>query len=147
MSGFKAKITNTDALKRALLRHQREKAQQLRAGLRAGAQYLLDRSLILVPRMTEDLANSAKVRVRGSGFDVQATAGYGTDYAVEVHENPEWAHGEQFNIKHADAIALAPPDDPFYFKRGPLEQSKFLETPLIDDRREIAMSIVEQMHK
>jgi hypothetical protein len=64
--------------------------------------------------------------------------GYTAAYAVYVHENLEAAHGQMYNAKYADEIAMTRamkaakiPKGSFteWHDRGPNQQAKFLEQP------------------
>lgn len=96
-----------------------------RALKRAGA-LIMRESQKEVPVDTNILKPSAFIRPKGSGFKTEVHVGYsGTDYAIWVHEDLSKAHGEAFNIKHADDIAkgLEKP-------RGKGQKAKFLEDPV-----------------
>ncbi len=88
------------------------------AGMHNAGQELLERSLAVVPRLTEALANSAELSVK----DGEAVVSYTSPYAVAQHEDP--------TLKHASG-----------------KQAKFLEGPLdqLDLDGHIGMSLRKVM--
>lgn len=141
--------------------------RHLERGLvRAGAM-LLRESKEYVPVQLGDLKASQEIRKEGAGLRTVVTIGYfGVEYAAYVHEipNPPHAHGQEFNIKHADEIARAgrwssslkthrTTFKPYgkmgtaaggMFPRGPKQQYKYLERPLREKRAEVLRIIREE---
>jgi hypothetical protein len=76
----------------------------------------------------------ARIKAVGKKYGVDepppsVVVGYATDYALYVHEDLTKAHGEAFNVKHADEIAAGTEHS-----RGPNQQAKFLEQPARQNR-------------
>lgn len=111
--------------------------QDVERGIDAASKYVLLESLNIVPVENGDLARSGFQRKEGSGFRTVGIAGYGTPYAVYVHEDLEAAHGEMFNSKYAADIINGEETS-----RRPQERSKFLEW-VIENRQEEISNIVE----
>jgi hypothetical protein len=131
-----------------------------RALFKAGF-YIQRMSQEIVPVETGNLKAGAFTRKEGEGFKRVVIVGYVADYALYVHENQDAAHGEAFNLKHADELAAGNRRDPktgqytgtswytvtritpdgsvkefrLQFKaRGPDQTASFLSIPIIRDR-------------
>jgi hypothetical protein len=115
--------------------------------LKAG-HFLQRESMKIVPIDEDKLRGSAYTLPVGTGWNRDVAVGYTASYAVYAHEiiNPgldytnaeqstHYAHGRQFNIKHAAKIAKKWKH--YYPGRGPNEQAKFLEKPFREKRLEI----------
>lgn len=106
-------VTKKGNMEKALEAFTRKLAIKLQAGLLAAGEVLLQEGDKLVPRDTEALVDSGKVRVLDVGLNTEISVGYGNpeidevrfskrrnkfehkrphDYAVEVHEDPEAVH-------------------------------------------------------
>lgn len=100
-------------------------------GMKTAADHLLTESQKLVPIDTGALAATGQVVVQEAGIEkTTIDVSYGSeavDYAWHVHENPLAAHGEAFNIKHADEIASGK-----HHLRRPEETFQFLAIPAND---------------
>lgn len=96
-------------------------AKGFRAGLIQAGAFLQRESMKIVPIKTGDLRESADTQWEGSGFDTVVTVGYGTDYALYVHENLEARH-------------------------KPGKEAKFLEKPLREKRDRMIEIIAEGEH-
>lgn len=132
-------------------------------GLIDAGSFLQGESMKIVPVQTGYLRASAFVRKVGPGHVI---VGYAAAYAAYVHENPNAAHGQAFNIKHAERISRANTRLTFtegeplqsgvtrrvsgqksgtrrstYFNRGPNQQYKFLEKPA-RERRDDMLRII-----
>lgn len=146
-----AKVEGVKEIKEALAEIKHMHAQGLARGLVRAGLWLQRESMLLVPVLTGQLKNSANTRQEGSGFEVSVVVSYGTTYAVYVHEDLEAAHGAAFNQKYAEKIAWAAKSRSkqaskarkYYFKRGPNQQAKFLETPLRTGRDKMRKMVVE----
>lgn len=118
-------------------------AAKVSRGLKKGGLHLQRKSQEICPRQLGTLVNSAFTRnVGGIGFDTDIIVGYTVDYATIVHEDLTRAHGEEFNIRHAEEIAAAEGTPRStarggMFRRGENQQAKFLERPARDERRAI----------
>lgn len=135
-------------------------------GLLKSANMIMRESLKIVPVQTGFLKSSWDIRKHGSGLRAKVLAGYfGVYYAPYVHEipNPPHAHGQEFNIKHAEELARAglwksslkthrTTWKPYgfagtaaggMFPRKPKEQYKFLERPA-RERTSDVLRIVRQ---
>jgi len=122
-------------------------------GLMKGGRFIQARSMNIVPVQLGTLKASAGTRnVGGRGFDADVVVFYNTEYAVFVHEDMTKAHGKEFNIKHADAIAAAA-GTPMgtakggMFPRGENQQAKFLERPVREDRSEVLKIVADEARK
>lgn len=99
-------------------RHQKATAKGLAVGLYRAGLFLQRESQKIVPIEYDVLRPSAFTRKEGDGFNVEVIVGYGTDYAVYVHENLE--------AKHA-----------------PGKQAKFLSTPLTEKRGDMQKIVIQ----
>ncbi len=128
--------------------------------IRAGY-YIQRESMKIVPILTGNLRGSAFTRFSGTGLQTRVQVGYTAAYAIFVHEILEYAHGSEFNAKHREKIARlnytkvvayqgptkrgAPTkktktikvEHPYYFNRGPRQQSKFLSSIITSHYYEI----------
>lgn len=107
-----------------------------KARLTRAALFLQRESMKIVPVDKGNLKGSAFTRVFGTGFSTNAAVGYTAAYAPYVHENPDAAHGADFNKKHAVEIAAGTMSN-----RGENQQYKFLEKPAKQHRRKILKMI------
>ncbi len=105
-------------IKRAVAHHQDATAKGLRVGLYNAGLFLQRESQKYVPVEFGTLKASATTRMEGEGLDSAVIVGYGTDYAVYVHE--------LVRNKHA-----------------PGKFAKFLSYPLIMKRDRIAEIVKE----
>jgi hypothetical protein len=99
----------------------------------------------MVPVQTTTLKGSAFTKIEMVGSRPSVVVGYATGYALIVHENPDAAHGEAFNIKHADRIARARKDHPIWFKRGKNQQYKYLERPFRQLRKRLIKLVTDEV--
>lgn len=117
------------------------------AGLGGGALFLQRESQRIVPVQLGNLKNSAGSRVEiTAGGKISAIVFYTAAYAVYVHENPNAAHGRDFNQKYASEISAAKGTKGGtarggLFNRGPNQQYKFLERPAREKRKEIVLIV------
>ena len=137
------------------------------AGLRLAGLFLQRESQKIVPVQTGHLKNTAFTRKTGQRLMTDVTVGYTAKYATYVHEDLDKAHGQAFNVKHADEIANAgkwssslktkkttfkPKKDlkkgtaaSGMFPRGENQQAKFLETPGKQKRLEMLAIIAAEI--
>lgn len=128
---------------------QREKVHRkaIAAGLGGGSLFLQRESQKIVPVQLGNLKNSAGSRVEVSaGGSISAIVFYTAAYAVFVHENPDAAHGRDFNQKYSSEIASSKGSKQGtarggLFNRGPNQQYKFLERPAREKRKEIVLIV------
>ena len=113
-------------------------------GLKIAGLHLQRESQKIAPVQLGNLKNSAFTRASGSGLKTDVIVGYTAAYAAYVHEDPDKAHGEDFNVKHAAEIVHAKANnlkaataEGGMFKRGPNQQYKFLEKPAREHRTEL----------
>ncbi len=141
-----AKLTNVTGLNSVLQNLSKAKtvlAAGVGRGLKKGGLHLLKATDKYTPVQLGNLRNSKFVRnVGGSGFDVDVIVGFTADYAAVVHEDMEKAHGEKFNIRHAEEIAAAAGTPRGtakggMFARGEHQQAKFLERPAREEKKRI----------
>ena len=116
----------------------------LERGLKKGGSLLQAESQKIVPVQLGDLQGSAFTRQLGSGLRTDVVVGYTTEYAAYVHEDPDKAHGREFNRKHAAEIAHAKENNlkaataqGGMFERGENQTFKFLEKPAKSERKKI----------
>lgn len=128
-------------LQKELVSYSKRKKAGLRAGLRAAAEFLLEKSLEIVPRQTGKLAKSGYVKEIKTRSLPTFVVGYKAEYAIHVHERLDLAHGSEFNKKHADKINYYKDKHPVWFMRGSREQAKFLEQPARDHRQTLRQII------
>ena len=128
-------------------------ARGIERGLVKGGKHLQATSQKIVPVQMGVLKASAFTRnVGGSGAKADIIVGYTADYAVYVHEDLTKTHGKEFNIKHADEIALATGTKigtakGGMFLRGENQQAKFLERPAREERRTILRIVANEARK
>lgn len=128
-------------------------AAGVQRGLTKGGLYLQAKSMDIVPVQLGTLKATAFTRnVGGQGFNADIVVGYNTDYAVFVHEDLTKAHGQEFNIKHADEIAAAAGTPRGTAKGGMFprpenQQAKFLERPMRQYRREIIGIVADEARR
>lgn len=136
-------ITGVDTVIRNLTKAGSKLAAGTAKGLKRGGLFLQRESQKIVPVQLGTLKGTAFTRnMGGSGFRTDIVVGYTSEYAVFVHEDLEKAHGERFNIKHAQEIAAAKGTargaaKGGMFRRGKNQQAKFLEKPAREKRSEI----------
>jgi len=115
-------------------------------GLTNAGRFLQRKSQEVVPVQLGTLKNTAFTRnVGGTGFRADIIVGYTAEYAAVVHEDLTKAHGEEFNVKHAEEIASATKKQKTaeggMFPRGKNQQAKYLEGPMRMFRRELLTKI------
>lgn len=129
-----------------LERHSRKLVKAERKGLKKAGGWLQAESQQIVPVWTGNLRGSAFTRSLGTLFKPVVEVGYEAAYAIYVHENPNAAHGAEFNTKHATKIA-ANPGHKYYFNRGANQQYKFLERPFREGQATIQRIIRMEIEK
>lgn len=87
-------------------------------GIKSAGEELMERSLAVVPRLTEALADSAELSVKG----MEATVSYTSPYAVKQHEDQR--------LKHPAG-----------------KQAKYLEGPLDSGRIELHAKVGTELRK
>ena len=140
-----SKVTNSGKLLENLTALHNRLAARLVPALAAGAQELLDRSLDLVPRDTEALADSGHKRQIGSGLQTQFIVGYGS--LGDVFGIRLSLHGStagQLVSRHPYDYASVVHED-MEMKHDPGQQAKFLEQPLYMNQREIIVAINQSL--
>ena len=137
------KVTGMQGVLRKLSSAKGVIASNVGRGLKKGGLHLLAATDKYTPVQLGNLRNSKFCRnVGGFGFDVDIVVGFTANYAATVHEDMEKAHGEKFNIRHAEEIAAAAGTPRGtakggMFMRGEDQQAKFLERPAREERRPI----------
>jgi len=134
-------------------------------GLRSAGLFLQHKSQEIVPVYLGPLKASARTKRTGTGLNTDVTVSYGTEYAVKVHEIPNYpnpygppvAHGREFNIKHAAEIAAASAtikkgrkktaEQKYFRLRGENQQWKFLEKPAREFRTEMSKIVLDRVQK
>lgn len=123
-------------------------------GLKKAGLYILQEAQELVPVDKGDLRRSGFTRAKGKGFQTEVRTGYTDAKAVEVHENLDYRHGEEFNKAYIytttdskgrkqhnwtpEAIARGYHTVMKPHPRRPQEQAKFLERPVREKQATIA---------
>jgi hypothetical protein len=85
-----------------------------------------------VDRLVEALKRVARKYLPSAGTvrGRSVIVGYTASYAVHVHENLEAAHGQEYNVKHAQHYGpRSKKAGELVVQRGPNQQAKFLEKP------------------
>jgi len=137
------RITGVNTVIKNLTKSGNKLASGTARGLKLAGHFLERESKKIVPVQVGTLKASSYTRnIGGSGFRTDIVVGYTAKYAVYVHEDLEKAHGEMFNIKHAQEIAAARGTargtaKGGMFRRGKGQQAKFLEKPARENRGEI----------
>ena len=133
-------------LKRRLHQAANRHALGFARGARAAGKMLLRESNKIIPVDTSNLQSTGYVAVTGKSFSTIVSVGYTADYAVEVHEETWKVHGEDYNAKYAEQIALGATYYIFrdgvaiertYRLRKPEEQAKFLETAVRNNLEDV----------
>lgn len=139
-------LTGIDTVMKNLNRADSRIAAAIEEGLKEAGQRLLDESKTLVPVDTGRLRDSAWTgNVGGQGVDADVVVSYGNDkvdYAVWVHEDLDKAHGEAFNIGHAQEI-----EQGVTHPRRPQETAKFLERPMRTERKRLLQIVADRVRR
>lgn len=85
-------ITGVKSVKEALRKHRQASARGMGKGLRRAGLFLQRESMKLAPIDTGVMRASASTIASGKGLATVVAVGYGTDYAIYVHENLEAQH-------------------------------------------------------
>lgn len=88
----KMQIIGIKQLTKKLQDNGKSKGKGMRKGLYRAGLMLQRASQKLVPIDTSNLKNSASTRMEGQGLSSSVIIGYGTEYAIFVHENLEAQH-------------------------------------------------------
>jgi len=150
------RIEGVEQVLRNLTRSSAKIGDRIAPGLVKAGVFLQRESQAIVPVQMGVLRNSAFTRRFGAGLRTEVIVGYTVKYAALVHENPNAAHGQAFNVKHAAKIARAGrmtttksgrqrwrPTSAAgtakggMFPRGENQQFKFLENPAKNKRSEM----------
>jgi hypothetical protein len=145
MPNLSMKMIGTAGLLADLDKKEKRYAAGMEAGLVRAGLFLQRSSQQFVPIQTGNLRGSAFTRKEGGGLKTEVLVGYTASYAVFVHEDLDAAHGPVFNAKYAAEIAAAPANHPFFFRRGPNQQAKFLEKPFREKRKRMAKIVADHM--
>lgn len=89
-------------IKAAIGRHKKATAVGLRVGLYRAGLFLQRESQKIVPVDESTLKPSATTRMEGEGLKSAVVVGYGTDYAVYVHEDMEARHKPGKSAKYLE---------------------------------------------
>ena len=146
------RVTGVDTVLQNLMKAKTRVGDNIAKGLVKAGTFLLHESREIVPVQFGNLKRSGFVRRFGSGFRTDVIVGYTAEYAAIVHENPNAAHGREFNVKHAAAIARAVENKRAtvksgMFNRGEEQQFKYLETPCRTKRQELLTIIASEASK
>jgi hypothetical protein len=144
------KIVGLVGVQNALNQLRTAVPKKVERGIKKACLRLQRESMELVPIQFGNLRASAFARVEVVGTSIIGTVGYTADYALIVHENLNAAHGKAFNEKYADKISKkkkSPAARKLYFRPGPNQQAKFLETPARELQDVLANIIVDEANK
>lgn len=119
-------------------------------GLKRAGALLLTKSQEIVPIDTGALTSTGKNVFRTHHGRPEARVSYGPvfdpgtgqEYSLDVHEDLRVAHGEEFNLKHADEIAAG-----LTHARRPEEQAKYLERPARQNAKAMGDIVEAEMKK
>lgn len=133
-----AKIENLERYLQRLNERRRRYISGLTSGLVGAGLALQGDSMELVPVDLGGLRGTAYVSPpKVTKEEIFLYVGYNSDIAAAVHERPPEiaTHGADYNVKHAEDIALGRKywyqgQMRTYHTRGPDQTHKFLETPL-----------------
>jgi hypothetical protein len=128
-------IVGLSVVKANFKRRNRTLAAGTERGLKLAGLHLQRTSQKFVPVDFGPLKASAYTRHKGSGYSTQVHVGYGTSYALPVHENVEMK-GKGFPRR--------PPSHGNYWDPAPWGRAKFLETPARTER--VTMRRIIQFH-
>jgi len=144
-------VKGIGAILKNMDKHKKSVGSAFATGLKTAGLFLQGESQAIVPFQLGELHGSAFTRnVGGKGFDADVVVGYTAKYAPFVHENLDAAHGKEFNIIYAEAIAAAVGTKKGtakggMFNRGENQQAKFLETPARNKRKEIIQIVADKV--
>lgn len=137
-----ARLEGVEGVQAALRKRTQMHLAGMRFGVKQAGEYLIRKSLDIVPIEEGDLYRSAFVEVDNSKLArTEAEIGYKDEKATVVHEMP-YAHGWQYNLKYMADIAAGRKR----LKRDP-EQNKFLEKPMRENRKYMLEIIRRSMRK
>jgi len=145
-------VKGINRLVRNLAKTRKNIGKKATRGLVKAGEFLMRESVKIVPVQIGNLKGSWLVRkVTSKHIEI----GYeGVEYAAYVHEipNPPYAHGQEFNIKHAAEIQAATGTprgtaEGGMFTRKPEEQWKFLERPIRDNKDKVLRIIRNEIIK
>jgi hypothetical protein len=136
------KVEGLSKLVAQLKEHERSLARGTSKGIKNAGKFALQKSQEIVPTDDGDLEKSGSAQVTGKGFETVSAVGYSEEYAVEVHEDLEVTHGQEYNLLHASDITQ---QRKYFYKgrfkayhlRRPHEQAKFLEDAVRQNLDEI----------
>lgn len=148
------RVEGLEAIKANLKAYSVRQGLAAERGLLKAGFYLQRKSQQIVPVEFGVLKASAFTRpVSGAGLGVVVGVGYTAEYAPFVHENPDAAHGAEYNKKHGLGVKR---DEAGRFlkgsgahsnARGPNQQYKFLEKPMREEKDKLFSIIADAMGK
>lgn len=143
-------VTGTSKAQADLKRRRNQFGRNFERGMVKGGSFLFREAQAIVPVDQGPLRASGFVRKSGSGLRTAMRIGYSAEYALQVHEDLDAAHGEGFNIKYSKEIAtkkLQPWNGKVFHKRGPNQQAKFLEKPAREKRKQIVKIVMDEAQR
>ncbi|MCP4566478.1 MAG: hypothetical protein GY841_02725 [FCB group bacterium] len=166
----KKNVTGLRGVLNAMKSAEKRHARNAQIGLRRAANELERDSKEIVPVDLGPLKASGKTVLEGRGFDREASVEYSAKYAVYVHENPNAAHGAEFNRQLKEgkkktaqgkrkkpvkgkkkdedsAGAVKAKGKVHKATRGVNQQYKYLEKPARENRKKYIAKVAEQMRK
>jgi len=131
---------------------KKDKLKRLAKGLNKAGRFLQRESMKIVPVDTGALRASAGTRMDKTSLQrgkVVVEVFYAASYAIFVHEILGNAHGEAFNIKHAEdrKKAKTPKQKRKFARRGKNQQPGFLEFPARTKQAEIRKIVRDVFHE
>ena len=117
-------VRGVEAIVKGLRAQQKKHEAGFARGLKRAGLWLLRESMKIVPVDTSALKNSGPLvtRAEGQGFKTVMIVGFGTDYAIYVHED--------LNARHQAG-----------------KQAKFLEEPARRGRMDMSEIIIKEMRR
>jgi len=173
----KSNVTGLKGVLKGLNERLKKDARNAQRGLLEAGRELERDSKEIVPVDLGPLKASGSTKAEGRGFERKVTVQYEAAYAVYVHENPNAAHGAEFNRESKEgrsderkatlAEARGKRKKPvkgqkkekqttarikkkgkvIQKNRGPNQQYKFLERPARENRKKYIDKVREEMRK
>lgn len=135
-------VSGVAAFFRNLMGYRDQQAAGCQRGVVAATNALALLAEYYTPIDTGELISSQAVLYTLAGFDTVGHIQYTDPKAAEVHETLSYAHGKEFNAKHAAAITAG-----LTHARREQEQAKFLERPMRENEAQLQAIILESIRR
>lgn len=136
------RIIGLSDLRNKLRARKKKAAAGFEKGSKKAAKLILSKALEIVPLDTQELYDSGRVEVTGTGLNTEARIKFEAEHAIVVHEDLTLRHGAAFNEAYAEDIAAGKTH-----ARRPQEQAKYIEKPIRENRKEIRDMINNEILK